>query len=453
MKPATDSKYSVQLSVRHQSVQSMQSEQSMSMETYHGYVRTTLDALILFEACRLGVLSRAQRRLSERERKSITSGSVFVWDEREAGMRRWTDGKSWSASRVSGSFLTYREMEGKRPDLPEGYNSEGFEGEEDEKKSEDEAKDQREQPQPEGYHYKPNGLMKQSFSITTSTNLKLHLISYFTKSSINDLPIPSRDPNLKHINIPKGLYPDHAAPLDQHHSAPHLVPIFQQQQHQQAFGLGQPIFQAVQPGPPHPSMQVPILQRRGAPLKGGVQGGLQAGLQAGPQTGIRAAAPQYYPNSGVLPVYGQQPPPPSPPPPPPQQQQPPKSQPQQQPGFSLPPLSSQPVPLPLVTQPLVTQPLTDTSPLQSAPPLVSSTLATQTSSQPLAAPRQPRIPTQRLNPLVTGNAGRQYGPGQPQGQESVPRISSLRVTDIPFEKVMWDEDARAINVLDRRLNF
>src|SRR6516162_5900196 len=84
------------------------------METYHGHVRTPADAIILFEACRLGMLPRVQRRLSEKERQLIKSGSVFVWDEREAGMRRWTDGKSWSASRVSGSFLTYREMEGKR---------------------------------------------------------------------------------------------------------------------------------------------------------------------------------------------------------------------------------------------------------------------------------------------------------------------------------------------------
>src|ERR1700761_5221880 len=84
------------------------------METYNGLVRTPADAIILFEACRLGLLPRVQRRLSEKERQSIRSGSIFVWDEREAGMRRWTDGKSWSASRVSGSFLTYREMEGKR---------------------------------------------------------------------------------------------------------------------------------------------------------------------------------------------------------------------------------------------------------------------------------------------------------------------------------------------------
>ena len=179
------------------------------METYHGHVRTPADAIILFEACRLGSLPRVQRRLSEKERQSIKSGSVFVWDEREAGMRRWTDGKSWSASRVSGSFLTYREMEGKRggnyhstplaragrtPDSTRGSDSDidlaGDEG-------------------PDGYRYKPDGLMKQSFSITTSTGNHLHLISYYSRSpAAQGLIQPSQDPSLRHIRPQKGMYPE-----------------------------------------------------------------------------------------------------------------------------------------------------------------------------------------------------------------------------------------------------
>ncbi|KAM0346355.1 hypothetical protein ACHAP4_011726, partial [Fusarium culmorum] len=83
------------------------------METYYGYVKTSRDAFILLEACRLGILSRVQRRLLEEEKQAIRSGSVFVWDEGEADIRRWTDGKIWSSSRVSGSLLKYREMEGK----------------------------------------------------------------------------------------------------------------------------------------------------------------------------------------------------------------------------------------------------------------------------------------------------------------------------------------------------
>ncbi|KAK4992918.1 Gluconate transport-inducing protein [Elasticomyces elasticus] len=176
------------------------------METYNGHVRTPNDAIILFEACRLGLLPRVQRRLSEKERQSIKSGSVFVWDEREAGMRRWTDGKSWSASRVSGSFLTYREMEGKR-----GGN--GLSGPGEKKTNRDGIKGSEPDSAddgPDGYRYKPDGLMKQSFSITTQAGQHLHLISYYARTAPTApaLHQPSNDPQLRHIRPEKGMYPD-----------------------------------------------------------------------------------------------------------------------------------------------------------------------------------------------------------------------------------------------------
>jgi len=79
------------------------------MQTFYGFVQTTNDALLLFEACRIGKLKRIQRRLSESERLSqVVSGSVFIWDEEESGIKRWTDGKTWSPSRIHGSFLIYK---------------------------------------------------------------------------------------------------------------------------------------------------------------------------------------------------------------------------------------------------------------------------------------------------------------------------------------------------------
>jgi Gti1/Pac2 family transcription factor len=175
------------------------------METYNGLVRTPTDAIILFEACRLGLLPRVQRRLSEKERQSIRSGSVFVWDEREAGMRRWTDGKSWSASRVSGSFLTYREMEGKR-----GSTSFGTPNNRSAKTPESAEPEPDPEEGPDGYRYKPDGLMKQSFSITTSQGQHLHLISYFSRASptAQVLRQPSQDPQLASIQPAKGMYPE-----------------------------------------------------------------------------------------------------------------------------------------------------------------------------------------------------------------------------------------------------
>jgi hypothetical protein len=59
----------------------------MSLEpTFHGFVETTMDTLLLFEACRQGLLPKVTRRLQDRERKDlVVSGTVFIFDERESG--------------------------------------------------------------------------------------------------------------------------------------------------------------------------------------------------------------------------------------------------------------------------------------------------------------------------------------------------------------------------------
>ena len=119
-------------------------------------------------------------------------------------MRRWTDGKAWSASRVSGSFLTYREMEGnkKHPVASPKEKEEGFK-------------------------YKEGGLFKQSFSITTATGLKLHLISYYTREDVNQgkLAQPSTDSRLKHIQIPIENYPDTSPSASYQNPAVTHVPL------------------------------------------------------------------------------------------------------------------------------------------------------------------------------------------------------------------------------------
>ncbi|CAO3658334.1 hypothetical protein G6F70_002652 [Rhizopus microsporus] len=165
------------------------------METFTGYIKTPQDALIIFEACRKGLLQRVKRRLTSKERTEIRSGSVFAWDEREAGMRRWTDGRTWSPSRVLGSFLTYRELDTKRRPRKPSMAIPGM--------------------KQVVFSYKPNGLIKQSFSICTASNQKLHLISYYKKADIisGHLKRPSDDPLLNKLEIPKGQYPE-INPLD-----------------------------------------------------------------------------------------------------------------------------------------------------------------------------------------------------------------------------------------------
>jgi hypothetical protein len=59
------------------------------MITFYGYVEAPQDAMLLFEACRLGLLKRVERRLSDSERiMYVKSGSVFIWDEEESGIKR-----------------------------------------------------------------------------------------------------------------------------------------------------------------------------------------------------------------------------------------------------------------------------------------------------------------------------------------------------------------------------
>lgn len=225
------------------------------METYHGHVRTPNDAIILFEACRIGILPRVQRRLSEKERQQIKSGSVFVWDEREAGMRRWTDGKSWSASRVSGSFLTYREMEGKRggsalPTAPVAKRASG-------KSPDGSATGDSDGEGPDGYRYKPDGLMKQSFSITTSSGQHLHLISYYSRSNSNNLPQPTNDAQLRHIRPPKNMYPESTVNETQSVPAVTRGPMPGSPYSPAAHSMG-PASPYPRPGPVAPMYAVPV---------------------------------------------------------------------------------------------------------------------------------------------------------------------------------------------------
>jgi hypothetical protein len=79
--------------------------------TYYGFIGSTLDALILFEACISGQIKHVSRRPHDREREHvIQSGRVFIYEENTSGIKRWTDGISWSPSRILGNFLIYRQL-------------------------------------------------------------------------------------------------------------------------------------------------------------------------------------------------------------------------------------------------------------------------------------------------------------------------------------------------------
>lgn len=85
--------------------------------TFVGYISTTHDALLLFQAVLAGMLPPIARRPHGRERDDlIQSGSVFIFNEQISGIKRWIDGIAWSPSRILGNFLVYRQL--KRPFAP-----------------------------------------------------------------------------------------------------------------------------------------------------------------------------------------------------------------------------------------------------------------------------------------------------------------------------------------------
>ncbi|KAJ6263779.1 hypothetical protein Dda_2350 [Drechslerella dactyloides] len=440
------------------------------METYHGMVRSPMDAIILFEACRQGLLPRVQRRLSEKERQSIKSGSIFVWDEREAGMRRWTDGKSWSASRVSGSFLCYREMEGKRgggstfPSIPAIANGKspdhGSESDSDNKEG-----------LSEGYRYKPDGLMKQSFSITTSTNQKLHLISYYARSqNMGELKQPSTDPQLKHIIPQPGVYPEQTLtdppPQPQMHqplpiAAPPVHPVAAAPRSMlpSPFPPTQPPSQAPHVGPEMQPPQLPAVSH----LQGfGTVTSQMPSPYGWPPSPISTPPTNFppnngYPSSAALPVPLTSPPAanaavtkgpyepslPAPPPPPPgypimssplhydQQQHP----------------TLQPLPSPLPHRPSMPSSIHlhppggasnfHHSPLPLLPP-ESSRYSSPGSASSAFPNRTPPRPVDPWEPPANFSAE----PGATVG-------ASLDVQDIPNEKLGFGEDERALRQLNR----
>lgn len=176
------------------------------VETFHGYIETTQDTLLIFEACRRGMLPRICRRLQEKERRIVQSGTVFVFDERESGIKRWTDGLVWSPSRILGNFLVYRELDkrnagGKKDASPIDRASRSS-------SSDVESAIEKNKERAlvgsltNSYRFKKNGLVKKTMSIVVN-GVSQHLISYYSKDDVlaGKLRTPSSMPDLLGLEI------------------------------------------------------------------------------------------------------------------------------------------------------------------------------------------------------------------------------------------------------------
>ncbi|KAI8066954.1 Gti1/Pac2 family-domain-containing protein [Gilbertella persicaria] len=216
-------------------------------ETFHGYIETTQDVLLIFEGCRRGLLPRICRRLQERERKMIRSGSIFVFDERESGIKRWTDGRVWSPSRILGNFLIYRELDKKATGEKRMSNNSNIMSSPARRSFslDNTIIDRNKERQligslSDSYRFKEDGLIKKTMSVIVN-GVAQHLISYYDPNEVlqEKLRSPSSVPELASLEISPELLvkqnfriPPLVEPtFDQHDHLPH--PHHQQQYHHQ----------------------------------------------------------------------------------------------------------------------------------------------------------------------------------------------------------------------------
>lgn len=80
------------------------------MKIISGYLHSYEEAYLVVHALRLGFVQPNRERLSLQEREEISSGNIYVFIERKTLIMRWTDGITWSPSKILGSFLLYKEV-------------------------------------------------------------------------------------------------------------------------------------------------------------------------------------------------------------------------------------------------------------------------------------------------------------------------------------------------------
>ncbi|KAJ1830327.1 Global transcription regulator sge1 [Coemansia sp. RSA 2711] len=176
-------------------------------------VFSTRDALTIFEACRQGVLPRVVRRLTDAEKQLICDGTVVVFDEKQAKMKRWTDGRIWTPSRILGNFLVYRELERKIPPNQEGVA-------ELVRMAQTNCHSEFRSSNKGLFFCKPYGLMKRTISLAVPDDEdgflaqvewrpprvhQQHLVAYFRAETAAMLPTPEDMEELQGLRLPLGI--------------------------------------------------------------------------------------------------------------------------------------------------------------------------------------------------------------------------------------------------------
>lgn len=188
--------------------------------TYHGYLATYSDVLLILEATRNNKILRKvvrRPRLQELDRL-IKSGNIFVFDKESSGIRRWIDGVHWSKSVEFGHCLVYHELEKpdeknrvkKRPRSTQMHKNKRSRSTSSISGKNDQERDLERwssgEDSPLSQNFKVGGLIKKMMSVEFE-DANHCLIMYFTidDTLLHRLPSPSNDPRLAELVVGNDL--------------------------------------------------------------------------------------------------------------------------------------------------------------------------------------------------------------------------------------------------------
>ncbi|KAI5838018.1 Gti1/Pac2 family-domain-containing protein, partial [Morchella snyderi] len=187
-------------------------------------IESTADALKIVKACQKQYFHCVPRRPLDNERSDlIKSGNVFVYEENESRIKRWTDSIRWSPSRAMTNLLVYREVfdkfkpGGRRPYTSGRSSSRGHDQGDGHMESSPSPQEmgqdlpmldpllQALRPEErkavvgslhDSYLFKEDGLCKKTLAVTID-QYKYHIVAYFKISDVLN----------KSLRRPEEIYP------------------------------------------------------------------------------------------------------------------------------------------------------------------------------------------------------------------------------------------------------
>jgi hypothetical protein len=210
--------------------------------SYFGFVETRDDAVILVQACREKSLDFVPRRPTSSERPSIAqSGHVFVYEATASDIQRWTDGRHWSPSRMSGDFFIYGER------LPSANRAYATESDHEPVPGDADSSDQYGRlygPLAKPFHVGPENLVKKTIKIKdrNDSGTSWHVVSYYRPVDVvrGQLQTPSRN---QEFTLQPWHRPGHSIPYGYPPNSPAFLG---QLEHQDKLELQDPWYE--QPG-------------------------------------------------------------------------------------------------------------------------------------------------------------------------------------------------------------